>query len=31
MKRAANRPQDLLDVEQLEKIKLLLAGEAGPP
>jgi predicted nucleotidyltransferase len=33
MKRKASRPQDLLDVEQLEKIKRLLdeRGHARPP
>jgi hypothetical protein len=30
MKSVANRPQDLLDIEQLEKIKLLLAEQGDP-
>ena len=31
MKRAANRPQDLQDIHQLEKIKRLLDEQGGPP
>jgi hypothetical protein len=31
MKRKANRPQDRLDIEQLEKIKLLLDEQGNPP
>jgi hypothetical protein len=31
MKRKANRPQDLLDVEQLENIKRLLDEQGDTP